>query len=468
MPSKKLILCDEKVRFKGRFCTDALNEVTMAKLTAAVSNNKGKKTRLKLTREGVSCGQMFGTILRNRIAAEFKPLRDVEDIVVDQTSNLLLVIVRLQDGNFEIMAFEGHPQVTKRFENTFLTVKSYDTSSIPDVHVTDNWTLRQTNKPARPTVLNMYTPQSHMNGTIPNGEMNRSRSVQDFNTSRRSSARRSRSKGRDEADGLSDTSDRSVESVKKELLSLSREVQSLRSMMEHSTNTMSTMRGMHDADSVITSASSRVPPSNSNVKTKVHDYRRTNGTTLHVDGVDSNSNYTTSRGGPDGPIHLVYRREGERNGSPLRYQASNASTMHTLRGGDSRANYHRSADTYSQRDGAGSTYSSFYPTTQRRLVTPVPVGPARVYGAAVGSLNDGNRTIYKTKSMDSPNRWKYKDSDWEGSVYSTRTYTAPTRQPRTLERKIYTSGHPDFSYVNIVPTRSQSTSRSELRRNERW
>ncbi len=76
---------------------------------------KGQKTKLRLTTEGIGSGSKLGTLLKNKMPAEFTPLSDIIDIFTDNRfSNILCIAMKFPDGNYEIQAYRMYDERTAR------------------------------------------------------------------------------------------------------------------------------------------------------------------------------------------------------------------------------------------------------------------------------------------------------------------------------------------------------------------
>ncbi len=77
--------------------------------------NKGQKTKLKLTTEGIGSGSKFGTVFKGKLPKEFIPILDVIDIFTDNRfGNILCIALRFPDGNYEIQAYRMPDEQTAR------------------------------------------------------------------------------------------------------------------------------------------------------------------------------------------------------------------------------------------------------------------------------------------------------------------------------------------------------------------
>ena len=179
------IFIEKKAWFLGRFITRTLTDSSLAKLRAHVRLNKGYKTKLKLTSEGLASGNKSSALLKNKIPYEFTPLTDIKDISTDQVfHNVLLCVFLLTDIQYEITAYRFSDETEARlFQHAYydLVGRSYSVSprgkpfTLSGGHVPIragpeevyghpvNWTMRE-----KPTTT--YEEEPHkVNGIYRNG-----------------------------------------------------------------------------------------------------------------------------------------------------------------------------------------------------------------------------------------------------------------------------------------------------------
>ncbi len=489
MPSLKRkkshrVLVERKVRFLGRFYTQAMTDTTLNKLRSHVRLTNGTKTKLKLSHDGLSSGSKYATLFKGKLSYEFTPLRDIADIVMDdQYPNLLMVINRLPDGNYEIMAYKVNINTEGRlFQNTFAdlvlkqdreepTMEYPIQVSIMNDNTDGNWTLRGNNKWERKPVAAVYPRE---NGIVPNGmSLNdvmykKVSKSQDFATwkNNRSSGPDKRHHGsardlldsRDQRDfdRMSNGSDVSVETMKNEIATLSREVHHLKTMMsDNKSPDRMSQKEFNDADSVVSTASrpgQLVDKQAGLVKARVRDYR-------HPSAVPMSGNPPS----PGGQIRVVYRRDGEN------IDAGN-NTLNNQRNGRA---YSRSArhEIESNRD-MGPIYATVQKKRSHSPGAAVVTTRGRTYSAPdyVYPAPPSPTHVIRSRSIESPNRFRLIHSyDTDSTMSVPARYSNYSSRPLVERQRIH-SQYPTSAYHNAYSTVGRPTHRStsSYRNDRKW